>query len=117
MIFSITPFPIRLLSISPTAFISAAVPVKNTSSAKYNSSFDISRISVIILSSLANLNTVSRVIPSNAPEAVGGVIKTLFLTIKIFSPLASTTIPSVFSMRASSNPAFIASILAKAEFA
>ena len=94
-----------------------AVPVKNNSSAIYNSSLEISRISQWISCSFAKVNMLSLVIPFSAPDYTGGVIKELSFTRNMFSALASTTIPSELSIIASSKPAFNASTLARAELA
>ncbi len=57
------------------------------------------------------------VIPSSAPEEIGGVTRTSFFIMNIFSALASTTVPDEFSIIASSKPALIASTRASAELA
>src|SRR5580698_5081258 len=57
------------------------------------------------------------VMPHRAPESdVGGVISRPLLTMKMFSPVHSLTLPSGASRMASSYPAFSASTLASDEF-
>ena len=78
------PFPIFLRSILIIGVISAAVPDRKTSSAEISSSFVIFFILVFNLISFENAIIEFRVIPSNADELSGGVIKTSFFTRKIF---------------------------------
>jgi hypothetical protein len=60
-------------SIFVTAIISAAVPVRNNSSAIYNSVREIERSARVYPKLLAIVIAESRVIPSNAESAVNGV--------------------------------------------
>jgi len=66
--------------------------------------------------SWAMVTTESLVIPSSTPEANGGVNSLPFLTMKMFSPGPSATVPLVLSIRHSSAPSWVASILARMEF-
>ena len=105
-----------LNSILITGVISAAVPVRKTSSAYFNSSFVISLIFDFIFILLENANIDFLVIPSNADDESGGVINVLFFTIKIFSPGASLTLLSLSNKIDSSNFLLFASCVAKIEF-
>jgi hypothetical protein len=56
--------------------------------------------------------TARRVMPSSAPEEIGGVVNLPFFTIKMLSPVHSETKPWSLSMMPSSQPACRHSILA-----
>ena len=93
--------------------ISAAVPVKNISSARYKDSRLISSSFIVIPKFFDNSITVSLVIPVNIPAEAGGVNNMLFLTINRFSPAPSDTLPSVDKAIPSSKPRRFASVLIK----
>ena len=78
------PFPIFLRSILIIGVISAAVPDKKISSADINSSLEIFFILVFNFKFFENDIIDLRVIPSNADELSGGVIRTLFFIRKMF---------------------------------
>lgn len=104
------PLPIILLSISLIGVTSAAVPVKNASSAIYISSL-VKRSSLTSIPiSFAMVIMLCLVMPSRI-EVRGVVFNTPSLTINMFSPLPSETYPSVSRSKASSYPQDIASFL------
>jgi hypothetical protein len=92
--------------------ISAAVPVKKTSSALNN--MYIVRFSTLtsMPSFLAIVTTALDVMPSSAPALVGGVEMTPFFTRNMFSPTPSATQPFGARQMASSAPLMLASIFA-----
>ncbi len=106
------PSPICLLFTSRIGTISAAVPVKKTSSA-LNSWYGVMLDSVTSAPSfVASLAVTWAVIPGNAPLQTGGVNSLPFLTMKMFSPTPSATKPFLSRHMASSAPAELASIFA-----
>ncbi len=94
---------------------SAAVPVKNTSSAPNRSPRVIERSRTSMPSSPSSFVTDARVMPSRIPAPTGGVETTPSRTTKMFSPDPSETMPSSVSITASSYPVRRASCLARIE--
>lgn len=98
----VLPDPMSRLSICPTGVTCAAVPVRNTSSAKYSSLRLILRCMTLMPSSFsASVITESLVIPSNAFAVSAGVCRLPPLSMNRFSPLPSDTDPSWFRSIAS----------------
>ena len=85
-----------------TALTSAAVPVRNTSSARYRSLRARSATRTSMPASAAMAITESRVMPGSAPADMGGVTMTSPSPAKMFSPEPSATRPAPFNMMASS---------------
>ena len=104
-----SPLPIFSRSIFVTGVTSAPVPDKKISSAFNNSAFEIFLIFAFNLISLEKEIIEFLVIPSNADELSGGVIRLLFFTTKMFSPGASLTSPNLSRRIASSKPLLFAS--------
>ena len=91
MIGPTAPFADLRLSTSRTGVTSAAVPVKNTSSASQSWSRVMRHSSTGMPSSRASVRIVSRVMPSRIEPRDRGVWSTPFFTMKMFSPEPSLT--------------------------
>jgi hypothetical protein len=102
-------------SISETGVTSAAVPVRNTSSAASSSSGPNDRMHAGTPRSAASSRTEERVIPGRMLEVSSLVVRTPSLTKKTFSPEASATVPSAFRRIASIAPFVAASCAARIE--
>jgi hypothetical protein len=83
------PRPTLILSTDRIGVISAAVPVKNSSSARYSSSRGTRCSTTGMPLRRARVITVSRVIPGSTDDTSGGVTRVPFFTMNRFSPLPS----------------------------
>src|SRR6185437_8680269 len=105
------PLPTGMRSTERIGVTSAAVPVKNSSSARYSSSRGMDASRTVRPSCAASFITVSRVIPPSTECARPGVSTLPSLTRKRFSPAPSLTVPSGARPMPSAKPKRLASML------